>query len=100
MSVDDLCNKHLSNDRAEALNAEVQHAEAVHYRYNAALWWRHVVTSLIVEFYVDCNHFWSLDLKSNTNSLLNSTLRYIITVPAEQELYSLSGVVAIFVSTL
>lgn len=74
LSVDGLCNKHLSNDRVEALNAEVQHAEAAHYRYNAAFWWRPIVTSLIVDFQVDCNHFWSLDLKSNTNRL-NPTLR-------------------------
>lgn len=72
LSVDGLCNKHLSNDRVEALNAEVQHAESAHYRYNAALWWRPIV---IVDFHVD---FWSLDLKSNTNGLLNSTLSYIL----------------------
>lgn len=51
LSVDSLCNKHLSHDRVEALNAEVQHAEAAHYRDNAALWWRPIVT---VDFHVDC----------------------------------------------
>lgn len=76
LSVDGLCQRHLSNDRVEALNAEVIGGGSslslqccplvATYSYNRFPRWLY------------CNHFWSLDLKSNTNRLLNSTLRYIL----------------------